>query len=94
MVHGGGEHQLARAEPCAGSEQHVALLEILSARADVAAGGSAPYRDARPRALGILLDHDGVGAARHGRAGEDAHRFAAADAAREAARRQATRRSA
>ena len=35
MVHGGGEHQLARPEPGAGGKQDLALGEVLTARADM-----------------------------------------------------------
>ena len=48
------------------------------------AGCCVLHRDHARGLVGILLDHDRVGTARHGRAGEDAHRFAASDAACEA----------
>ena len=38
MVHGGGEHQLARAEPGPGREQDLALGKVLTARADMRDG--------------------------------------------------------
>ena len=63
-----------------GLEPDRALAEIQAGRADIAAFGRAlldQHDIAAP--LGILLDHDRVGAVRDGRAGEDAHRLARAD---------------
>ena len=77
--------QLGRAHPLPGTEHHLTGLEVLAGEAPVLAR-------LRDRACGdghpagnlarALLHDDGVGAFRHHRAGEDAHRLAGADAAR------------
>ena len=88
MVHGRGEHQLARAEPCPGAKQHLAFGEVLTARPDVAARRSIIDRDHAGRHLGVLLDHHSVGALRHRSAGENAHGLALLDLAVETASRK------
>ena len=57
--------------------------------------GAASFdRDHARGLVGILLDDDGVGASRHRRAGEDAHRLAASRRDPRSLRRQASARSA
>ena len=78
------EADVARRQPPAGLQQHVALGEIEALAPHIAA---APRGFEHPHpvavALGVLLDDDRVGAGRHRRAGEDARRLARADMAAE-----------
>ncbi len=66
-----------RTDPCARVKWHIAGTKIEAGGADVAAGRDRlDDLDRVALALGVLLDQDRVGAFGHGRAGEDAHRFA------------------
>ena len=73
IVHAGRQREVAIAEAGAGCEQHVALAEIDSRRADIAPRACG-FRDGDRVAVGnrVLLDHDGVGAIGDHAAGEDA----------------------
>ena len=84
MSHGGRQRNLARPEPPAGGEQRVALAEVEARAADVPRLDRAfADEDPGPVALCILLNDDRVGAFGDGRAGENAHRLAGANAAAE-----------
>ncbi len=69
------------------------VVEVLPARADVAARRRLFHDDLAVALFGILLDDDGVGAVRHRRAGKDAHRLALSRAYRQIWRRPRLRRS-
>ena len=87
MAHRGGERdrarRRARARRCSSD---VAGSEVEAGRPDVAglAATGSRTRIASPSRVGVLLDQDRVGAVRHRRAGEDAHRLAGAERAGEA----------
>ena len=67
-----------------GRQQLLAGGEVEAAGADPAAGADRlGHPDAAIGGLGILLQQDGIGAGRDEGAGEDAHRLAGADRARE-----------
>ena len=77
MAHGGGERQPRRVEPLARPQQHLALAKVEPRRADEGARlHRGRDRDRVALRLRVLLDDDRVGAGRHRRAGEDAHRLA------------------
>ncbi len=84
VVHGGGEHQLARAEPEAGLRAAAPRPRLKSwPRGRMWRRGAASLTMTTPRArLGVLLDDDGVGALRHRSASEDADGLALPDLAR------------
>ena len=84
MIHGGRQHERARAKPHAAAQADFPFSEILTARTDMPAGPGVFHDDGSVALLGILLDGDGVGAVRHRRASEDAHRLARTDTALEA----------
>ena len=80
------KRDVAGSEPAAGREQGLARLEVHAGLTQIVAGRSRDRKpDALILALDILLNDDGVGAVRHGRAGEDAHRFAGTQRAGERA---------
>ena len=82
VVHGAGEREVARGQATALGDERGAGLEIEPLGADVAALGLRPLDgDDIAVARGDLLDHHGVGAARHHAAGEDARRLAGPDLA-------------
>ena len=82
LVHGGGEADGARVQPSTGRDTHLARAKIEPGGADVAARRRAfAHGDGVALRLGVLLNHDGVGAVRHRGAGEDAHRLTGADRA-------------
>ena len=83
------QRDVAGGQPAAGGKQKLALGEIESGRAQIVADGrGAGKRDPVALALRLFLNDDGVGAARDGRAGEDANGFARADFAVEGASRR------
>ena len=88
IVHAGGERQIAVGEAAPALEQHIALAEIDAGGADVPPRNGG-FRDGEAIAVdaGVLLDDDGIGAVRDHAAGEDPHRFAAADLSLERAAR-------
>ena len=92
-VHRGEEREVGRAAAAAGRRR---ARRRRSRRRRGGCGCRASrlgaQRDRVAVALGVLLDHDHVGAVGHGRAGEDAHRLAGADRAVEARARRSRRR--
>ena len=82
VIHRAGQGDVSRGEPSALGEQNGPGLEIETLGADIAARGFRPIdRDGVAVPGRHLLDHDGVGAARHDAAGKYARRLAGSDLA-------------
>ncbi len=82
MVHRRRETDIARGQTAAGLDADRADGEVEAGRPNVGAhGDTLAHRHAVAVLIGVLLDHDGVGAARHRSAGEDPHRVARTDLA-------------
>jgi hypothetical protein len=81
-VHRCGEADVARRQAARRSQQHLAFGEVEPGAADVAAARRA-LADFNPvaAALGVLLDHDGIGAVGQWRAGKDAGGLAGSETA-------------